>query len=162
MPDFKREETFQFDIRECERSTWKNFSKYHYLSENLPGGLIYTYGLYLGDNQVGFQCFANYTPPKKGQPVILHSNRTVIHPDYVGIGLGIKIIDETSKLMRLHPEGYRIMGKFSNEAIYQSMRKHGSRLRLVTGWSVSRGYVKLLKPTASSSSAKHWKLLEIH
>jgi hypothetical protein len=94
------------------------------LSENLPGGLIYTYGLYLGDNQVGFQCFANYTPPKKGQPVILHSNRTVIHPDYVGIGLGIKIIDETSKLMRLHPEGYRIMGKFSNEAIYQSMRKN--------------------------------------
>ena len=53
--------------------------------------MIYFYN----NNQIGFQCFANYTPHKKGTIIIYHSNRTVIHPDYNGMGLGIKLINET-------------------------------------------------------------------
>lgn len=121
--DFKRAETFQFDIRECDKSQWRNFSKYHYLSEKLPGGRLYTYGLYLGNEQIGFQCFANYVPTRSGKRKIMHSNRTVIHPDYVGIGLGLKFVNETSAIMKQKPDNYRIMAKFSNEAMYQSSKK---------------------------------------
>lgn len=118
---YERKERVVFDIRECDDKTWKYFSKYHYLSENLPGGLIFTFGLFMSGQQVGFQCFAEYVLRKKNRARTLHFNRTVIHPDYVGVGLGIKLIDETSAIMK--KRGYRIMGKFSNAAVAASMSK---------------------------------------
>ena len=124
---FTKREHLEFTIKEVERNTWKYFSKYHYLSELLPGGKIYLYGLFHQENQVGFQCFANYTPHKKGTKIIYHSNRTVIHPDYNGLGLGIKLINETSKLLqkKLIAEKIdcRIMAKFSSVPVYKSMIK---------------------------------------
>lgn len=116
-----RNEKLEFTVKECSRESWKYFSKYHYLSERLPGGKLYLYGLYHGDNQIGFQCFANYVPTRKGDVAIYHSNRTVIHPDYAGFGLGIKIINETAELML--SKGYRVMAKFSSTPIYKSMSK---------------------------------------
>jgi ABC-type Mn2+/Zn2+ transport system ATPase subunit len=121
----ERTERLDFEIREVHRSTWRMFARYHYLSDRLPGGTLYTFGLFHDDQQIGFQCFANYVPVKKGSTPIYHSNRTVIHPDYVGLGLGIKIIDETSKLMKkLHK--FRIMAKFSSLPVYKSMIKNSS------------------------------------
>lgn len=118
----RRKESLNFDIREIDSSSWKYFSKYHYLSQNLPGGKNYYFGLFDGENQIGFQNFSNYVPHgNKAEKKILHSNRTVIHPDYCGFGLGIKIIDVCSKIM--HDRGFRIMAKFSSEPIYKSMMK---------------------------------------
>ena len=88
----------------------------------MPGGKIYLYGLFHNENQIGFQCFANYTPHRKGTKIIFHSNRTVIHPDYNGLGLGIKLINETSKLLMNKIE-CRIMAKFSAVPIYKAMIK---------------------------------------
>lgn len=119
---FTEREKLEFTIREVGRETWKYFSKYHYLSELLPGGKIYLYGLFHNENQIGFQCFANYTPHRKGTKIIFHSNRTVIHPDYNGLGLGIKLINETSKLLMNKIE-CRIMAKFSAVPIYKAMIK---------------------------------------
>ena len=54
--------------------------------------------------------------------MIMHSNRTVIHPDYVGLGLGVKFINETSKLL-LQKMNCRIMGKFSSVPVYKAFKK---------------------------------------
>lgn len=118
----KRREHLEFEIKEVDRSSWKYFSKYHYLSENLPGGLIKTFGLFNNGNQIGFQCFANYTPKKPNMNLIMHSNRTVIHPDYAGLGLGIHLINETSKIMK--KDNYIVMAKFSSTPIYKSFLKY--------------------------------------
>lgn len=118
----RRTDKIKFDIRECSRESWRYFSKYHYLSDGLPGGKLFLYGLYHGQNQIGFQCFANYVPQRPGHRVIFHSNRTVIHPDYAGLGLGIHLINETSHLMK--QTGYKIMAKFSSTPIYRSMSKN--------------------------------------
>jgi GNAT superfamily N-acetyltransferase len=112
-----------FTIRECDKRTWRLFSKYHYLSDRLPGGRIYTYGLYFGADQIGFQCFANYVPTRAHMQPIYHSNRTVIHPDYAGLGMGMRLIDETALHMHQRPENYRIMAKFSSTPIYRAMSK---------------------------------------
>jgi len=117
-----RTEQLSFDVREVDRSSWRYFSKYHYLSELLPGGQIFTFGLFHGVDQIGFQCFANYVPTRKGMTPIFHSNRTVIHPDYAGMGLGIRLINETSRVMKAR--GYRVMAKFSSIPIYRSMIKN--------------------------------------
>jgi len=119
---FNEREQIEFTIKEVDRKSWKYFSKYHYLSEHLPGGKIYLYGLFHGENQIGFQCFANYTPHKPGTTIIYHSNRTVIHPDYNGMGLGIKLINETSKLLK-QKISCRIMAKFSAMPVYKAMIK---------------------------------------
>ena len=119
---FNEREQLKFSIKEIGRESWKFFSKYHYLSERLPGGEIYLYGLFYGSNQIGFQCFANYTPHRKGTKIIYHSNRTVIHPDYNGLGLGIKLINETSYLLSKKII-CRIMAKFSATPIFKAMKK---------------------------------------
>jgi ABC-type multidrug transport system ATPase subunit len=119
----QRAENIEFNIREIDRKTWPYFSKYHYLSDRLPGGKLYLFGLFHGSNQIGFQCFANYVPKKKTQKEwIYHSNRTVIHPDYAGLGLGIKLINETSEIMHNKPN-IKVMAKFSSTPIYRSMIK---------------------------------------
>lgn len=120
----ERKEKLEFTIRKVDSKSWRYFSKYHYLSERLPGGLIHTFGVFCGPNQIGFQCFANYVPIRKKMIPIFHSNRTVIHPDYAGLGLGIKVINETSQIMKA--TGVRVMAKFSSEPIYRSMIKNPS------------------------------------
>ena len=119
---FNEREKLEFTIKEVERESWKYFSKYHYLSERLPGGQLYLYGIFYKENQIGFQCFANYTPHRKGTKIIYHSNRTVIHPDYNGLGLGIKLINETSKLL-INKIECRIMAKFSAIPVFKAMKK---------------------------------------
>lgn len=118
---YQRKEKLQFDIRPIGRKSWKYFSKYHYLSDRLPGGLIKLFGLFHGNDQIGFQCFANYTPPKKGQKIKMHSNRTVIHPDYVGLGLGMRLIEKTSFIMK--DEGYDVWAKFSSVPVAKAFEK---------------------------------------
>jgi energy-coupling factor transporter ATP-binding protein EcfA2 len=118
---YVRSEKLEFTVREVDKSTWRNFSKYHYLSDSLPGGIVKFYGLFLGDKQIGFQCFANYVPVR-GKKITMHSNRTVIHPDYVGFGLGMRIIDITSQLML--DQGYKVMAKYSSTPVFKSMVKN--------------------------------------
>lgn len=119
---FQPREEITFEIRKADKASWKYFSKYHYLSDRLPGGKVYLYGLFHGENQIGFQCFANYTPHKPNSKKIFHSNRTVVHPDYNGLGLGILLINETSRLM-VEETGYRIMAKFSSTPVFKAMIK---------------------------------------
>tara|TARA_R100000278_G_C5476538_1_gene166617 strand:+ start:704 stop:1816 length:1113 start_codon:yes stop_codon:yes gene_type:complete len=120
---FRKREQIKFEIREVGRESWKYFSKYHYLNHNLPGGKIYTFGLFHNNIQIGFQCFANYVPHRKNTTIIYHSNRVVIHPDYNGLGLGIKMVDECSKIL-LKKIKCKIMAKFSSVPMYKSRIKN--------------------------------------
>lgn len=119
---FTKREQIKFEIKKADRESWRYFSKYHYLSDKLPGGKIEIYGLFLGMNQIGFQCFANYVPHRKGTKIIYHSNRTVIHPDYQGLGLGIKLINESSKVFK-QETNCTIMAKFSALPVFKAMLK---------------------------------------
>jgi len=123
--DFKRTEQLQFDIRIVGKETWKYFSKYHYLSHRSPPGFSICYGLFHGDNQIGFVAFSNYIPYSQNrklnnEKMILHANRTVIHPDYCGFGLGIKLVTEAAKLIYLK---YEIRTKFSSLPMYNARIK---------------------------------------
>lgn len=118
----QRTEQLNFQLREIERSSWKYFSKYHYLSKLPPPGFSKCYGLFDGNNQIGFTAFSSYVPysqKKKlsGLKQILHANRTVIHPDYCGFGLGIKMVNAAARLLNSQHE---IWAKFSSIAMYKS------------------------------------------
>jgi len=110
---FEPREKLKFTIRTVGRDTWRYFSKYHYLSSNLPFGKLYIFGLFYGEDQVGFHCYANYCPQFKGQKKILHSNRLVIHPDFCGLGLGLKFVNLTAQYMLDTYKRISIFSKFS-------------------------------------------------
>lgn len=126
---YQRQENLNFDVREVNSTTWKYFSKYHYLSSNMPGGLIKTFGVFCGEEQIGFLCFANYVPRKKGRPIQMHFNRLVIHPDYVGLGLGVKILNVTSAY--IHSLGYEVWGKFSSMPVKKGCDRNKNLWKLV-------------------------------
>jgi hypothetical protein len=92
-----------------------------FLSDVLPGGVIRTYGLFHGNDQIGFQCFANYTPRRPGTKMKMHSNRTVIHPDYAGLGMGIMLINKTSTHMV--SQGFEVWAKYSSTPVYLAMKR---------------------------------------
>lgn len=119
--EYKREEKLKFEIKKCDRTAWKYFSKYHYLSENLAGGYTFHYGLFQGKEQIGYINFAEYVPWKdKKKKRILHANRIVIHPDYIGLGLGIKLTNELAAILS---QEHIIMCKMSSLSIYHLMKR---------------------------------------
>lgn len=117
----ERTEKLNFEIRPIDGKSWNYFSKYHYLSERLPGGIVQFFGLFHENEQVGFQCFANYTPKQPGKKTMMHFNRTVVHPDYVGFGLGIRMIEATSAIM--FEKGFSVWGKFSSAPVAKALKK---------------------------------------
>jgi len=126
----QRKEKITFTVRRVGRDTWQRFSKYHYLSKNLPGGHIECFGLFYGDEQVGFTCFANYVPWRdKNKSKPMHSNRVVIHPDYAGFGLGIRFVNECSAIME--NEGFAVYAKLSATPLVKARLKQPERWRLI-------------------------------
>ena len=51
----------------------------------------------------------------------MHFNRTVVHPDYVGLGLGIRMIEATSQIMK--NSGFDVWGKFSSVPVARAFEK---------------------------------------
>lgn len=117
----KRSEQLNFQIRTIDKSSWRYFSRYHYLSDSLAGGLQKFFGLFEGNTQVGFLVFSNYVPRRPNTQFILHFNRLVIHPDYAGIGLGLRFVDLCADI--LIKQNFRIMGKFSSKPMFNACMK---------------------------------------
>ena len=136
-----RQERLKFELREVDRRTWRAFSRYHYLNENLPGGKLHTLGLFHENQQIGFQCFAFYIP---GDMKTVHSNRVVIHPDYVGLGLGMKMIDAASAYMKTK-YGYRVMAKFSSIPLYKSRLKNKNWTMVSYGFDTAKATGSMAK-----------------
>ncbi len=122
LDDRKRSEQLQFAVKEVDKSTWKYFSKYHYLSEKLPAGHNHFWGLFHGENQIGFGMYSNYVPRRPGSKMIYHSNRVVVHPDYAGLGLGLRFVNETAKLM-IKEHNCVVYAAFSSVPMYKARLK---------------------------------------
>lgn len=118
----KRSEQLKFEIRKIDKSSWSYFNKYHYLSKKLPAGHNHFWGLFAGENQIGFGMYSNYVPRRPGTKMIYHSNRVVIHPDYAGLGIGLKFVNETAKLM-IAEHDCHVYATFSSVPMYKARLK---------------------------------------
>lgn len=149
--EFKRTNKIKFDVKQTNGSEWKYFSKYHYLSEKLPVGKLYHYGLFHNDNQVGYVCFANYVPKLPHKKIAYHFNRLVIHPDYVGFGLGIKFLNHVVVDLK-EKINCDIYGAFSSTPVLKALSKD-KKWKLInirknlksnnTGNSANKTYMRL-------------------
>lgn len=151
---FKRKESLVFDVREVDSSTWRPFSKYHYLTERLPGGKVFYYGLFSGPNQIGIVAFANYVPYRSihrfhGFPIIYHWNRLVVHPDYCGFGLGGKFVNAAAALMKKRMK-CKIMAKFSSVAMKKTLAMDKAHWKI---HEVKRQIGRMIKGSLGRQSA---------
>lgn len=67
---------------------------------------------------------------------MLYSNRVVIHPDFCGLGLSMKFVNATARIMA--ERGFRIRAKFSSEPMRQ-LRKKDPNWKLI---KKSRDFLK--------------------
>lgn len=124
-----RTEKIKVDIRETTRKTWKYFSRYHYLSEKLPGGNTFHFGAFVGKEQIGYICFCNYVIHDHN---IFHSNRIVIHPDYCGVNIGGLFADKCCEIMK--KKGFKIMEKNSSLSRLNYLKKNPKWILVKTGF----------------------------
>lgn len=119
---FERADRLTFEIAECDTTSWPYFAKYHYLTDKLPGGLSISFGVYCNDRQIGFVNFANYVPRRRFGRFKLHSNRLVIHPDYVGFGLGARVLNACAPIVAAR--GFDVWSKFSSVPVFKALSRH--------------------------------------
>ena len=102
----KKRPTIKFDIRECIGSTekkkaWKNFSKYHYLTADLNMAAR----VYVGYVNDDIACFSAVLPQPQ-LPDTFRISRSVVLPDYQGIGLSNRM---SEFLGEEYNKGYKIL-----------------------------------------------------
>lgn len=147
----QRSEQIEIEIRECSTAYWPLFSKYHYLSERLPGGRLWSFGVFLPNENnkiIGFGAYANYIP---GKIDTVHSNRVVIHPDYCGLGIGGVFVDITANEMKRR--GFRVLVKHSSIPRFKQLSKNPK-------WKLLKAHYKTvatgcLENTSRSNSARN-------
>lgn len=141
-------------MRECSRSSWHMFSKYHYLSSQLPGGLNFFFGLYYENQQIGFAALSEYKPWNGTSVRMLHTNRIVIHPDYCGIGLAKPFINAIASKYR--KRGFRICEKMSSLSRYKQLRRDSNWRLMRTGYLTPSGTGNMLRDTGFRNKVRYW------
>lgn len=105
------------EISICEkRGLWDMFKKYHYLATNLNNSSKQYVGYYEG-NPIVFTAVL----PMIGVKNMRKEHRTVVLPDYQGVGIGSAFSDEIAKM---HVEnGYRYVSVTNNPAFIAKRTK---------------------------------------
>jgi len=89
----RRRPEIQLDIRRTDRSAWRFFAHHHYLDHGLnatAGPRCYV--AFWGDKPVAFTSWIPFPLPGKKQAA-LREHRTVVLPDFQGVGIGNSLSD---------------------------------------------------------------------
>lgn len=79
------------EIRNCKRSMWKFFKKNHYLSGDLSKSAT-CFVATRNNVPVGFTSYIHF--PHQTVVNFKREHRTVVLPDYQGVGIAVKMVDE--------------------------------------------------------------------
>lgn len=107
-----RRPEIELEIFRCRYETWKVFKHHHYLSGDLNAAAKCFLALW-HDKPVGF--FAFLPLPSGTLENAWRGTRSVVLPDYQGLGIGYKVSKYLHSLFK--KEGYRMYVKSSNPAI---------------------------------------------
>ena len=115
----KNRPKFKFEIFNYrDKTIWKMFAKHHYLSHN-HNNAANVFIASLNDQIVGFISILHLPHPKAKNIKKVH--RLVILPDYQGIGLGIKLLNEIGKIYK--NEKYRFTIVTSAPSLINVLKK---------------------------------------
>jgi len=107
------------EIRECNRSLWTKFRKYHYLNTTLATATK-SYIAIINNEKIGFISIIKFVHPKVKNMYRVH--RLVILPDYQGIGIGNKLLNFIAE--KYYNEKFRFSIVTSTPALIFSLNKN--------------------------------------
>ena len=81
----RRRPAFNLEIYPVDKTVWKLFAKYHYLSNNLHNG-AQCFGAFINGQCVAFNSYIHFAHPSHAN--IKKGHRLVVHPDWQGLGIG--------------------------------------------------------------------------
>lgn len=115
----KNRPDIKFEIYQTgDKSIWKMFAKYHYLSHN-HNNAANVFVATVNDQITGFISVLHFPHPKAKNIKKVH--RLVILPDYQGIGIGIKLLNEIGYLYKKQKDRFTIVT--SSPSLINSLKK---------------------------------------
>ena len=139
----------------CGRDQWQTFARHHYLSNSLNTS-AHCYLVYWDENIVGFN--ASLSLPNKIPPLFpddkrnkFRESRTVVLPDYQGLGIGVRLSDSIAQ--HYLDQGYRY---FSRTAHF----RFGLHREKVDWWRATSTNLKNREKSGRTNNTEwlHWKL----
>jgi ABC-type transport system involved in cytochrome c biogenesis ATPase subunit/GNAT superfamily N-acetyltransferase len=133
----------RIDINPCERSLWKVFSQHHYMSESLSRSCRSWLATW-NDIPIGFS--SSLPLPSGTVKNAWREHRTVILPDYQGLGIGVRLSDAVAQIHKDDGKNYYSktahprMGTYRDKSTLWRATKHNHK---------TKGY--------TNSSMKSWK-----
>ena len=109
--------SFRIVIRPAEKSVWGYFRRHHYLSHTLASSCKCFVAFMIGeDGQETPVAFTSYLrQPHARAKNIMREHRTVVLPDYQGLGLGVRLADWLAN--KLVTNGWRFTSVTSHPAM---------------------------------------------
>lgn len=142
----QRRPTLELEVRGVSRDAWAVFRRHHYLSGDLHVAAKCV-GAFYGDECIAFCAFYRFPHPRAKDIMVNH--RTVVLPDYQGLGLGERVSSFVGQM--LAEQGDRFRTTLAHPALIAAYRK-SPRWREVAGAnspSRSRKPKRLVKQHAS-------------
>jgi len=103
----KNRPEIKFEIFQTgDKSIWKMFSKYHYLSHK-HNNAANVFVAFINDELAGFLSVLHFPHPKANNIKKVH--RLVILPDYQGAGFGIRFLNEVGKIYKKEKNRFNIV-----------------------------------------------------
>jgi GNAT superfamily N-acetyltransferase/ABC-type ATPase involved in cell division len=106
--------TIKIDINPCERSLWKVFSQHHYMSEDLSRACRAWLATWNGI-PIGFS--SSLPMPSGTTKNAWREHRTVVLPDYQGLGIGVRISNAIGQIHK--DEGRKFYSKTAHPRMGQ-------------------------------------------
>ena len=109
----------QIEVAPIHRSAWVLFRRHHYLSGSLNVS-AHCFAAFWGDVPVGFSAWmalGGGNPGSKGRSLMQREHRTVVLPDYQGLGIGTRLSDFCASIFT--GAGYRAYSTTGHPAMIQ-------------------------------------------
>lgn len=135
----------KIDIHRCDWHCWRAFQQHHYLSHAIHKGAQCYLGTWLGSQVVFAAVLALPHPQIKNA---FREHRTVVLPEYQGLGIGVAFSDAIASL-------YKARGKrYYSRTIHPRMGQHR---QLSPQWTPTPGNLKKQTPhTDLTQISDHW------
>lgn len=129
--------TIELEILPCSTEAWSMFSKHHYLTANIHKAAQCWLAIWDGV-VVGFASTIPF--PSGSFKNAWRGHRTVVLPDFQGLGLGVRISDAIGEIYRHH--GRRYFSKTANIRLGEYRNSSENWRPCTTNMSVRKGYLK--------------------
>lgn len=127
----------ELEVLPCSTSAWAMFSKHHYLTANIHKAAQCWIAVW-GGTVVGFASTIPF--PSGSFKNAWRGHRTVVLPDYQGLGIGVRISDSIGEIYLAH--GRRYFSKTGNVRLGEYRNNSSNWRPCTTNMSVRKGYLK--------------------